>query len=61
MRSLDSHLGQMTMKSTGFADSATVKGQLGLSYSSIVHDWKEAGTAAGGIPGYTDNYARIAK
>ena len=58
---LDTALAQLTLKYTGFADSAKVKAQLGISTKSIMHNWKEAGTAAGGIPGYVENYTRVAK
>lgn len=49
------------MKYTGFEDSAKVKSQLGISTKSIMHHWKEAGTSSGGIPGYAENYSRVAK
>lgn len=58
---LDTALGQLTLRYTGFTDSAKVKAQLGLSSKSIAHAWTEAGTSAGGIPGYAENFTRITR
>lgn len=60
-KQLDTVVGKAVFKGTGFEDAAKVKKQLHLSTKSIVQKWNKTGSAAAGIPGYADNYIRVAK
>ncbi|WP_161629061.1 LysM peptidoglycan-binding domain-containing protein [Litchfieldella anticariensis] len=57
---LDSLLDRVTRMGLGIPEHPDLRHALGLSTKSTVHHWRQAGSAASGIPGYADNYAGIA-
>lgn len=59
-RELDSLLDRVTRMGLGIPEHPELRHALGLSTRSTVHHWRQAGSAASGIPGYADNYAGIA-
>ncbi|SDM88693.1 LysM domain-containing protein [Franzmannia pantelleriensis] len=59
-RELDALLGRVTRMGLGIPEHPNLRHALGLSTKSTVHHWRQAGSAASGIPGYADNYAGIA-
>lgn len=59
-RELDSLLDRVTRMGLGIPEHPELRHALGISTRSTVHHWRQAGSAAAGIPGYADNYAGIA-
>lgn len=59
-RELDASLDRVTRMGLGIPEHPNLRHALGLSTRSTVHHWRQAGSAASGIPGYADNYAGIA-
>lgn len=60
-RELDVLLDGVTRKGLGIPEHPDLRHALGVSTRSAVHHWRQAGSSAGGIPGYADHYGRIAE
>ncbi|MFG6139148.1 LysM peptidoglycan-binding domain-containing protein [Halomonas sp. B23F22_10] len=59
-KELDAMLDRVTRMGLGIPEHPDLRHALGLSTKSAVHHWRQAGSAASGIPGYADNYGNIA-
>ncbi|WP_447044383.1 LysM peptidoglycan-binding domain-containing protein [Vreelandella sp. H-I2] len=59
-RELDTLLDRVTRMGLGIPEHPNLRHALGVTTKTTVHHWRQAGSAASGIPGYADNYAGIA-
>lgn len=57
---LSARLGALTKKGIGFPDHPNLKHALGISTRSLVHHWRNAGSA-GQIPGYATHISAVSK
>ncbi|QNI01819.1 LysM peptidoglycan-binding domain-containing protein [Halomonas sp. SH5A2] len=59
-RDLDALLDRVTRMGLGIPEHPNLRHALGVTTKTTVHHWRQAGSAASGIPGYADNYVGIA-
>ncbi|WP_249978888.1 LysM peptidoglycan-binding domain-containing protein [Vreelandella olivaria] len=60
-RELDTLLDRVTRMGLGIPEHPNLRHALGVTTKTTVHHWRQAGSAASGIPGYADNYAGVAR
>lgn len=60
-RDLDALLDRVTRMGLGIPEHPNLRHTLGVTTKTTIHHWRQAGSAASGIPGgYADNYVGIA-
>ena len=59
-REIDTLLDRVTRMGLGIPEHPNLRHALGVTTKTTVHHWRQAGSAASGIPGYADNYVGIA-
>ncbi|MFM9271103.1 hypothetical protein ACJ7V3_12680 [Halomonas elongata] len=59
-KELDAMLDRVTRMGLGIPEHPDLRHALGLTTKSTVHHWRQAGSAASGVPGYADHYTNIA-